>query len=106
VELDFSGGGAHALSATDDAGEVLRRLERQQGFNVQAAQARILMMADKRGEGAIALQDGSGAVKRDHTTGDGFDDGLELAASFFDGLIGRGELRRRRFSELATGLKV
>ncbi len=45
-------------------------------------------------------------VERDHAGGNGFDDGLQLAAPLLDCQVGRGELRLRAFGQLAAGFKI
>ena len=93
VEFNLSGGSAHALAAAHDAGEVVGELGGQQAFDVLAAQRGVFALPHEHGEGAIGLQYVACAIERDDAAGDGFDDGLELAAALLDGQVGGGQLR-------------
>ena len=68
--------------------------------------AGVLVLPHQHGKGAIGLQHDAGAIERDDAGGNGLDDGFELAAALFDGLVGGGELRGGGFGELAAGVEI
>ena len=63
MEFDLSGGGAHAMAATDEAGKFVENFGRQQRIDLLAAKAGIFVLTHQRRKGAIGLQDCSGSSR-------------------------------------------
>ncbi len=106
VGFNFNGGRAHAVAAADDAAEVLGAVWSEDGFDGEAGEGGFIGLAEEIGEGSVGEEDGSGGIEGDDAAGDGFEDGFELAAADFEGLVCGGDLFASAFGEFPAGLEV